>query len=159
MTPHNKFRRRFISLLGGLAGAGLTVKTAQASHTNTHFGDEVAHHIVYQCDKADNAYYAHILFSVGELIRKYGDNVEVVVAAFGPGLQLLGEHPTEHVDKINQERVQSLDQYGVSFHACGNTMKSLGWKKIDLLEVAKIVPIGVDNIMLLQEKGFSYIAI
>ncbi len=157
MPSHNKFRRHFLSLLG-VAGAGLTIKTAQAHHTPTHFEDRSAHQVVYQCNKADNEYYGHILFSAGELVRKYGDDVEVIVAAFGPGIQLLGENPTRPVKKINQQRVKSLADYGVSFHACGNTMKSLGWKKIDLLDVAKVVPIGVDDIMRLQEKGFSYIA-
>ncbi len=35
-------------------------------------------------------------------------------------------------------------------------MKSLGWTEENLVDYAKVVPIGVEDIMLLQEKGFSY---
>ena len=93
------------------------------------------------------------------MLRKYGDEIEVVIAAFGPGIQLLGKKPTRKVDATHQERVQSLAEYGIAFHACGNTMKTLKWTEKDLLSASKVVPIGVDDIMLLQEKGFSYIAI
>ena len=157
MPSYNKFRRHFLTLLGA-AGVGFGARTAQAHHTDTHFEDRSTHQVVYQCNKADNEYYGHILFSAGEMVRKYGDDVEVIIAAYGAGIHLLGENPGRHVDKVHQERVKSLAQYGVRFHACGNTMKSLGWSKIDLLDVAKIVPIGVDDIMQLQERGFSYIA-
>ncbi len=131
---------------------------ASAHHTDSHFEDDSSHHIVYQCNRADNAYFGSILFSAGELIRKYGDDVEVVVACFGPGLHLLGRNPGRPVDAAHQVRAGSLADYGVAFHACGNTMTSLGWGEADLVPYAKIVPIGVDDIMLLQEKGFAYVA-
>ena len=158
MSSYNPLRRHFLSLLA-LGGVTLGTKTAAAHHTDSHFEEESSHRIVYQCNKADNEYYGHILFSAGEMMRKYNDEIEIIIAAFGPGLQLLGKKPTRPVDAIHQKTVQSLAQYGISFHACGNTMKSLDWEKKDLLDIAKVVPIGIDDIMQLQEKGFSYIAI
>jgi intracellular sulfur oxidation DsrE/DsrF family protein len=92
------------------------------------------------------------------MVRKFGDDIEIVVTAFGPGIQLLGKHPTRPIAKIQQQRVQSLSMYGVSFHACGNTMKSLGWTEKDLLDSATVVQIGAVDLMLLQEQGFSYIS-
>lgn len=130
----------------------------QAHHTDTHFEDKSEHQIVYQCNKADHDYFSHVLFSVGELIRKYGDDVEIVVACFGPGIHLLGKKPGRPVAPELQERAASLVAYGVSFHACQNTMNSLGWGKEDLVDHAKVVPIGVEDIMLLQEQGFTYMA-
>jgi hypothetical protein len=129
---------------------------AEAHHTETHFEDKSEHQIVYQCNKADADYLDHILFSVGEMIRKYGDNVEIVVACFGQGIHLLGKKPGRPVAEELQQRASSLAQYGVSFHACGNTMKGLKWTQDDLLPFAKVVQVGVDDIMLLQEQGFSY---
>ena len=131
---------------------------AKAHHTETHFEDASTYQIVYQCNRADNDYLSHILFSVGELIRKYGDDVEVVVACFGPGLHLLGRTPGRPIAPELQERANSLSAYGVRFHACGNTMESLGWEKKDLMEYVKVVPIGVEDIMLLQKQGFAYMA-
>ena len=75
----NIARRRLMQWLGA-AGGLLAVNEARAHHTDTHFDDRSTHQIVYQCNKADPDYLSSILFSVGEMIRKYGDDVEVVVA-------------------------------------------------------------------------------
>ena len=157
-------RRQFLSLLGiGGLSAGLStvlaVKQASAHHTDTHFENTSAHRLVYQCNKADHDYIDHVLFSCGEMLRKYGDDIELVVAAFGPGLNLLARHPKRAVTPLQQQRVRSLSEYGVQFQACGNTMKSMHWEEKDLIEAATVVPIGVDGIMQLQEQGFSYISL
>ena len=157
MQPIDAARRRLFQLIGA-AGGLLALGTARAHHTDTHFDDKSEHQIVYQCNKADNDYLEHILFSVGELIRKHGDNVEIVVACFGPGIHLLGDPPERPVAKELQERASSLSAYGVRFHACKNTMDSLGWTEQNLVEYAQIVDVGAEDIMLLQEKGFSYIS-
>ncbi len=144
--------------LTGLFGASMAAKAVHAHHTETHFEDSSAHQLVYQCNSADHEYLDHILFSCGEMLRKYGDDIELVVATFGPGIHLLGKRPGRGVSRKQQERAGSLSDYGVAFHACGNTMKSLGWTEDDLLDFARVVPIGVDDIMLLQEKGFAYMS-
>ena len=143
-----------IGLLGGLVAA----RQVQASHTDTHFDEVAKHRIVYQCNNSDIDYLEHILFSVGELLRKYSDDVEIVVAAFGPGLHLIARRPKRVIPMELQQRVASLAEYGVAFHACGNTMKSLNWTEQDLVPFARVVPIGVDDIMLLQEQGFAYLS-
>ena len=153
----NRTRRialRSIGLLGGLVAA----RQVQAHHTESHFDDSSEHRIVYQCNKADPDYLQHILFSAGELIRKYGDDVEVIVGVFGPGLHLIAKHPQRAIPPELQQRATSLADYGVAFHACGNTMKSLGWTEKNLLPFAKVVPIGVDDIMQLQEQGYAYMS-
>jgi len=155
MQPINKARRRLVQWMSA-AGGLFALNEAQAHHTDTHFEDESEHRIVYQCNKADAEYLKHIMFSVGELIRKYGDNVEIVVACFGQGIHLLGDPPARPVPEEIRQRASSLAAYGVAFHACGNTLESLGWTGENLVDYAKMVPIGVEDIMLLQEKGFSY---
>jgi intracellular sulfur oxidation DsrE/DsrF family protein len=155
MQPINKARRRLVQWLSA-AGGLFALNQARAHHTDTHFDDKSEHQIVYQCNQADAEYLESILFSVGELIRKYGDNVEVVVACFGKGIHLLAKNPGRPIPEEIQQRASSLNSYGVAFHACGNTMKGLKWTEKDLVDYAKVVPVGVDDIMLLQEKGFSY---
>ena len=114
--------------------------------------------MVYQLNKADNEYQEHILFSAGAMLRKYGDNVHIVIVAIGPGIHLLGKKPLRPVTEMARQRVESLAQYGVEFHACGNTMKSLGWTEDDLLPFAKRVEVGAADIMELQEEGYAYIS-
>lgn len=156
-------RRQFLSILGisglSLGSAGVTTKTAHAHHTETHFDDKASHRLVYQCNKADHDYIDHVLFSCGEMLRKYGDEIELVVAAFGPGLNLLAKRPKRAISPLQKKRVTSLSEYGVRFQACGNTMKSMNWQEKDIVDEAVIVPIGVDGIMQLQEQGFSYISL
>lgn len=141
-----------IGMLGGLVAA----RQVQAHHTESHFDDKAEHRIVYQCNYADTEYLQHVLFSVGEMLRKYGDDIEIVVAAFGPGLHLIAEHPQRPIPVELRQKANSLADYGVAFHACGNTMKALGWSEMDLQAYAKVVPVGVDDIMQLQERGFAY---
>ena len=151
-------RRQFLAILG-LGSTALFADQANARHTETHFEEKSAHRLVYQLNKADHDYIESILFSSGEMLRKYGDEIEIVIAAFGPGIHLLAIKPERPISAQHQKRVNSLMQYGVRFQACGNTMKSLNWTEKNIIEGAEIVPIGIDGIMQLQEQGFRYISL
>jgi len=122
------------------------------------FPGEARHKVVYQLNKADNDYQEHILFSAGALLRKYGDDIHIVIVAIGPGIHVLGKKPLRPVTEMVRQRVESLAQYGVEFHACGNTMKTLGWTEDDLLPFAKEVEVGAADLMELQEEGYAYIS-
>jgi len=150
-------RRAILKTLGFLGG-GFLVGRAHAHHTESHLDDTTAHKLVYQCNKHDEDYLRAILFSVGEMLRKYGDDIELIVTAFGPGIHILAKNPERPVPDDIRERVSSLARYGVAFHACGNTMKSLKWTEEDMLEFVKVVPVGANDLLLLQENGFAYIS-
>lgn len=115
------------------------------------------HKVVYQCSGSGEDYYNHILFSVAELKAKYGDDIDIVVSCFGPGLHLLGKQPGRKVPEGALDKMVYLDTFGVKFHACGNTMKALGWTKEDLHDFVEEVPIGAEDLMLLQEQGYQYL--
>ena len=117
-----------------------------------------AHKVVYQCNKGGVSDYKFLLFSVSQLKEKYGDDIDIVVSCFGPGLHLLGKHPEREVHAGALDQMTYLDTFGVKFHACGNTMKALGWHQDDLHDFVKMVPIGADDLMLLQEQGYQYLA-
>ncbi|VAW96116.1 hypothetical protein MNBD_GAMMA20-1198 [hydrothermal vent metagenome] len=121
-------------------------------------GDPPDHKLVYQFNKADEAYQKAVLFSVGAMLRKYGDNIHIVVVAIGPGLHILAKEPLRPVSEETRQRVSSLSQYGVEFHACGNTMKALNWEAKDMLPFASVVEVGVSDLMELQEDGYAYIS-
>jgi intracellular sulfur oxidation DsrE/DsrF family protein len=150
--------RRTLLKAATLAGGLFGIREAQAESSELRFPGESTHRIVYQCNKADPEYLEHILFSAGELLRRYVDDVEIVFTVFGAGLHLLAKHPMRPIPFELQQRASSLAVYGVSFHACLNTMNSLHWTEKDLVDYAKVVPIGADDLMLLQEKGYAYIS-
>lgn len=142
----------------GLAGAGRALAQEDAADSLRFPGDPAEHKVVYQFNKADEDYMEHVLFSVGAMLRKYSDNVDIAVVAIGPGIHILGKRPERPVPKLLRQRVSSLAQYGVVFYACGNTMKSLGWTESDLLPFARYVEVGAAQLMELQEQGYAYIS-
>jgi intracellular sulfur oxidation DsrE/DsrF family protein len=153
-TPQRHFLH-WLSILTCL----LTIShNTQAEPRDADFFGEPEHKLVYQLNKADPDYIEHILFSVGAMLRKYSDNIHLVVVAIGPGIHTLAKKPQRPVAELARQRIESLAAYGVSFHACGNTMKSLDWNEEDLLDFAEVVEIGADDLMLLQEQGYSYIS-
>lgn len=160
-------RRR---LLGGLvASSGLVVlstsQVARAEEKSSESdgelrfpGDPPEHKVVYQFNKADEATQNAILFSVGAMLRRWGDNIGIVVVAIGPGIHILAKNPKRPVSKEMREKISSLNEYGVEFHACGNTMKALKWTEKDMLPFAKVVEVGASDLMELQEDGYAYIS-
>lgn len=154
----DKARRRLLG--AALAGGGVAALGA-ASGARADEDFRLAppkHKVVYQFNKADADYHQHVTFSAGEMLRKYGDDVKVVVVCFGPGIHVLAHFPQRPVSEDIQKRIESLAQYGVEFHACNNTMKSLGWTEDDLLPFAKVVDVGAADLMELQEQGYAYIS-
>jgi intracellular sulfur oxidation DsrE/DsrF family protein len=114
--------------------------------------------VVYQFNQPDEEYQHHVLFSAGALLREYGDDIKIVITAFGPGIHILLKQPQRPVAKEIKDRVQSLSVYGVEFHACGNTLKALNLTTEDLLPFAKYVSAGAADLMELQQKGYAYIS-
>ena len=131
---------------------------AIAHHTDAHFGQSTTYQVVYQFNGSDASYHRSVLFSIGELIRKYGEDIEIVVIAIGPGLHILGRSPQRPVEPTIKEKVQSLADYCVRFGACGNTMKSLNWSENDLFDFVEVVPVGVEALIDFQARGFAYIS-
>lgn len=147
-------RRRFIV---ALTAAAVSARAGAETIDRGLLG-EASHKVVYQLNQADEDYIDSILFSAGELLRKYGDDVRIVITLIGPGLHLAGKKPERPISELARQRAESLSMYGVEFHACGNTMKSLGWSEADLLDYATVVEIGADDLMQLQEQGYTYIS-
>jgi len=147
----------FLTGLSGFAEAQDNLNTGNPVDELIFPGDEPAHKVVYQFNKADWAYQESVLFSVGAMLRKYGDNIRIVVVAIGPGIHILAKDPNRAVPPMIKSRVASLAQYGVEFHACGNTMKTQGWGEDDMLPFSTVVEVGAADLMELQEQGYAYI--
>jgi intracellular sulfur oxidation DsrE/DsrF family protein len=152
MPTEDNMKSLLSTLLLLLAMTGLMTRAAAAADEGP------AHKVVYQCNKGEVGDYKFLLFSVSQLKEKHGDNIDIVVSCFGPGIHLLGKKPQRMVHEEALDQMIYLDTFGVKFHACGNTMNSLGWTKEDLHDFVKVVPIGAEDLMLLQEQGYQYLA-
>lgn len=143
--------RFFLTL--SLILTGLALSPLHAENT-----DEVLHKVVYQCNKGTLADYKSLLFSVSQMKEKYGDAIDIVVVCHGPGIHLLSNKPKREVPADSLEKMGYLDTFGVKFHACGNTMNALGWHEEDMHDFADVVQIGAEDLMLLQEQGYTYLS-
>ena len=163
-------RRRFLSSFPALAtlfglGAVQAAEPAKpaaatAAVKKERFpGDPPEHHVVYQINHAEWEYIEHILNSISAMLTKYEDNVAIAVVVFGPGIHLLAKQPKRDIPELLRQRVKAqATDYGVKYIACGNTMKTIGWEKKDMLDFALVEEVGAATLMELQEKGYAYIA-
>ena len=96
----------------------------------------------------------------GNLIAAYqemGDEVEVQIVAYGPGLHMLRADTSPVAQRV---ATMALEHPNVTFQACNNTINAMqrqSGAEVTLLPEAHIVPAGVVHLVQLQEQGWSYI--
>ena len=88
-------------------------------------------------------------------VQKAIPGAVVEIGAYGPGLGMLTGKSKQ------KDRVMSMAlSEGISFSACGNTMKKVAKKSGKmpaLIDGVKVVPAGVTRIMELQANGYAYV--
>jgi intracellular sulfur oxidation DsrE/DsrF family protein len=120
------------------------------------------HKLVLQVDQNDPALMNLALNNATNVIEYYrakGEEVNVDVVTYGPGLHML-RADTSPV----QDRIKSLKDLAfpskIQFSACNNTKEGMEKKEghlVNLLAEATIVPSGVVRLMELQQQGWSYV--
>jgi intracellular sulfur oxidation DsrE/DsrF family protein len=152
-------RRQLLGAVAAAATAGAALPVRAATGPGPASTDGPPHKVVYQINRHEPEYQEAILNSISAMLKKYVDDVSIVVVVWGPGIHLLAKKPKRPVPKTLQQRVRGMSEsYGIDFIACGNTMHTLGWEKTDMLDFARVEEVGAAAIMELQEKGYAYIA-
>ncbi len=152
-------RRQLLTAVAAAATAGAAMPSRAAVAAAPAADDGAPHKVVYQINRHEPEYQEAILNSIGAMLKKYVDDVNIVVVVWGPGIHLLAKKPKRPVPKTHQQRVRSMkESYGIEFIACGNTMHTIGWEKEDMLDFVRVEEVGAAAIMELQEKGYAYIA-
>jgi intracellular sulfur oxidation DsrE/DsrF family protein len=148
--------RRFIQGLGIAAFAALSF--AQAGFA----ADGKVHRIAIQVDQNDPAIMNLALNNVTNIIEYYrnkGEDVDVDLVTYGPGLNMLREDTSPVKDRIKHLKDFAFPGK-IQFSACNNTKQGMEKKEghaISILPEATIVPSGVVRLMELQEQGWSYV--
>jgi intracellular sulfur oxidation DsrE/DsrF family protein len=143
-----------------LAACIVTAALAASVSAATAQDAKKPHRLAVQVDTNDAAAMNLALNNGVNVARHYtaqGDEVEIEIVAFGPGLHMLRDD-TSPVKARVKSIAQSMPY--VTFDACNNTregMKKAEGKDIPLVSQAKVVPSGVVRIMELQEQGWSYL--
>lgn len=162
-TEANGRRRGLLQGLAGAVGGGVLGLGAGPARSQgdplAMPGDEPDVKVLYQFNKGDPEYQGHIMHSASVLLRHYDNQVGIVLECFGPGVHVLLKDPQRPVDPDVRQRVVSLASYGVSFHACGETLKALGLERDALIDEADYVASGVvDMVELQRQQGYTYVA-
>src|SRR6267154_1414827 len=135
--------------------AGLADKTNAQRSTK-------AHRLAIQVDQNDPAVMNLALNNATNVIEYYrakGEDVDVDVVTYGPGLHMLRADTSPVLDRIKSLKDSAFPSK-IQFSACGNTKEGMEKKEghpITVLSEAVIVPSGVVRLMELQEKGWSYV--
>lgn len=159
MPTSSSLPRRQLLTAMAAATAGAATAAHAAPTKPAPANDGPPHKIVYQLNHFEPEYQEAVLNSIGAMLKKYVDDVSIVVVAWGPGIHLLAKKPKRPISKTHQQRVRDMSQsYGIEFIACGNTMHTIGWEKADMLDFIKVEDVGAAAVMELQEKGYAYIA-
>lgn len=134
------------------AGMPSEARTQQVPLPDKPFAE---HRIVLQLSDKDPAKQGLVISVANNLLKFYDpDKVAIVVVAFGPGIDLL------RPDNGNRKRVESLVAQGVRFDVCLNTVDTIEretGKRPEFIPVATPVQVGVGQILLLTENGYTLV--
>ena len=148
--------RQFVTAIMVLiAGAVLATGAHAAKNAKPH-------RIVIQVDQNDAALMNLVLNNVSNLTEYYngkGEDVQIEVVAYGPGLNMLREDKSPVKDRIKSIKQSSFPST-VNFSACGNTKKGMEKAEghpVQIIPQASVVPAGVVRLSERQEQGWSYL--
>lgn len=119
----------------------------------THSNAQTEHHkVIFQMSTADNEEQLGLISNLESLKKGWGDKIQIEVVAHGPGITFLMKEKS-----VAAEGIQKMIKQGVVFVACENTMTKKNIQKEQLLDGIDTVPMGIGEIILKQEQGWSYI--
>lgn len=125
------------------------------SHVWSEGSDGSREKIVFHVDEIGNARWAMMLAS------SYLDDspqAKIVFVTYGPGIDFLLEDVTDRRGNSFDPAVRKLVERGVEFRICAATLSGRKIAKEDVLDMALIVPSGIQDIVRLQQKdGYAYL--
>jgi intracellular sulfur oxidation DsrE/DsrF family protein len=151
------FRQATLAAIASLS----LVSAALANDVKTS-GSEKTHRLLIQVDQNDPVIMNLALNNATNVIEYYrakGEDVDVDVVTYGPGLHMLRADTSPVKDRIKSLKDTAFPSK-IQFSACNNTKEGMEKKEghpIDVLSDSVLVPSGVVRLMELQEKGWSYI--
>ncbi len=144
----NKYISTFVLALC-LAGSGLQAQVTEPQVKNSQ---AVKHRVVIQLSSNDTLAWKGLMNNLKNLKEGWGDSVQVKVVAHGNGIQLLMAAKTTQLDNIRKFKAMGID-----FVGCENTLREKKISKTEIIPEAGFVKMGVGEIILRQEDGWSYI--
>jgi len=142
--------------------ASVSLLSAAVADNKKVAGSTKLHRLVIQVDQNDPAVMNLALNNATNVIEYYrakGQDVDLDVVTYGPGLHMLRADTSPVQDRIKHLKDIAFPSK-IQFSACGNTKEGMEKKEghpVNMLSEAVVVPSGVIRLMELQEKGWSYL--
>jgi len=112
------------------------------------------HRVVMQLSSNDTLVWRGLMNNLKHLKAGWGDSVIIEVVVHGPGIDLLTKGKT-----TQQEKIAGFTAMGITFVACENTIRERKIPKENIIPEAGFVKMGVGEIVMKQEQGWSYIKV
>jgi hypothetical protein len=129
--------------------------------TSALAADGKTHRIAIQVDQNDPAIMNMVLNNATNVIEHYrgkGEDVDVEIVAYGPGMHMLRADTSPVQDRL--KHLKEMVAGKIQFSACNNTkqgMEKAEGHAVPIVPEATVVPSGVVRLMELQEQGWSYV--
>jgi uncharacterized protein len=149
--------RRSITLAIGIAALIAFVASVAHAQQQQPLQDKpfAEHKIVLQLSDNDPKKQGLVISVANNLMKKYDpDKIAIEIVAFGPGVELLKP------DNPNRKLVESLVAQGARVDICLNTVDTIEretGKRPDYIPAATPVQVGVAQILLLTENGYTLV--
>jgi intracellular sulfur oxidation DsrE/DsrF family protein len=146
-------RMAAVAALSPLLGAA-TFRSSKAATTKS--GHRVAVHVNYKDGAAMNMTLNNVQ-NLYEYFQAKGEKLDLRIVAHGPGLHAFREDTSPVKDRLS---LMKTNFSSLSLAACGNTKRNMEkdeGKPIPLMSIAELVPSGVVELVLLEERGWSYL--
>lgn len=114
--------------------------------------NNVKHRIVMQVSSNDTLVWKGLMNNLKNLKAGWGDSVQIEVVTHGSGIEMLMTAKT-----TQQKKIAEFKAMGVVFVGCENTLKEKNIPREALITEAGTVKMGVGEIVMKQEQGWSYI--
>lgn len=112
----------------------------------------VKHRVVIQLSSNDTLDWKGLMGNIKHLKEGWGDSVSIEVVAHSGGIEMLMLKKT-----TQQKNIAAFKKMGVVFVGCENTMRQKNISKDEIVTEAGFVPMGVGEIIMKQEQGWSYL--
>jgi intracellular sulfur oxidation DsrE/DsrF family protein/rhodanese-related sulfurtransferase len=110
------------------------------------------HRVVLQLSSGDTLVWKGVINNIKNMQQSWGDSAQITVVVHGPAIDFLRKDKTTQSDKI-----AFFSQAGISFLACENSITERKVPKETIVPDAGFVKLGIEEVVRLQENGWSYI--
>jgi len=147
----------FIRLLSVAIAIGLLIAPRGVAAENAK-----SHRVAIQVDQNDSDVMNLALNNAQNVVEYFnarGEDIDVEIVTYGPGLHMLRADTSPIKDRIKW-MLEQMFPAKIAFAACNITKEGMEKREghaIAILPGATIVPSGVVRLMYLQEQGWSYV--